>query len=254
MEMMLGGAVLVGGLMLVLWLLHFPLKNAAVVDVGWTFGLMLLALYYAWKGTGWPVRSWLCAAMVSLWALRLGGHLFLTRVWGAEEEGRYKQLRKDWERNVGLKFLAFFLAQGLLDVLLSLPFLLICLNPEPRIHALEMAGAALWLTGLLGEATADGQLAAFKREGQGGVCQRGLWSYSRHPNYFFEIVTWVGFGTFALASPHGWLGMLSPLLIAYFILRVTGIPATEQQALRSKGEAYRRYQETTSPLIPWFKK
>lgn len=247
--------MLVGCLMLLLWLLHLPLKNAAIVDVGWTFGLMLLGLYYAWQGPGWAPRSWLCAAMVSLWALRLGIHLFLSRVWGAEEEGRYQQLRKEWKTNVPLKFLAFFLAQGLLDVLLSLPFLLVCLNPAAGFSGPELFGAALWMVGLVGEALADAQLSGFKKDpsNRGQVCQLGLWNYSRHPNYFFEITTWVGFGLFALASPHGWLGLLSPMLIAYFILRVTGIPATEQQALRSKGEAYRRYQQTTSALVPWFK-
>lgn len=239
--------------MLLLWLLHFPLRNAAIVDVGWTFGLMLLAGYYAVRGPGWPVRNALCCAMVSVWALRLGLHLFLTRIWGAEEEGRYKQLRKEWKSWIGLKFLGFFLAQGVLDVVLSLPFLLVCLNRSRGFGGLEVAGVALWFAGVVGEATADAQLAAFKREGRRGVCQRGLWNYSRHPNYFFEIVTWMGFGLFALASPLGWLGLLSPALIAFFILRVTGIPATEQQALRSKGEEYRRYQETTSVLVPWFK-
>ncbi len=254
-SLILGGTALVVGLMLVLWLLHFPLRNAAIVDVGWTLSLMVLAIFYAVRGPGWEPRNLLMAVMVSLWALRLGGHLFLTRVWGAEEEGRYKQLRKEWKTWIGLKFLAFFLAQGVLDVVLSLPFLLVCLDPTPGFTGLQVAAVFLWLLGLVGEGTADAQLAAFKREAaHGSVCQRGLWNYSRHPNYFFEILTWMGFGLFALPAPHGWMGLLSPVLIAYFILRVTGIPATEQQALRSKGEAYRRYQETTSVLVPWFKR
>lgn len=252
--LILGGSALVAGLMVLLWVVHFPLKNAAVVDVGWTLSLMLLAVYYASRGPGWPPRNAVLAAMVSLWALRLGLHLFLGRVWGASEEGRYRQLRKEWKTFLGLKFLAFFLAQGLLDVLLSLPFLLVCLDRAPGVTGVHLAAVAIWLVGVVGEATADAQLAAFKRHAsQGEVCERGLWNYSRHPNYFFEILTWVGFGLFALPSPLGWMGLLSPLLIAFFILRVTGIPATEQQALRSKGEAYRRYQETTSRLIPWFK-
>lgn len=250
------GTALVLAFMTFLWLLHFPLRNAAIVDVGWTFSLMLLATFYALNGPGWPTRSFLLAAMVAIWALRLGGHLFLARIWGREEEGRYRQLRVEWKDHLALKFLAFFLAQGVLDVVLSLPFLLVCLNASPGLSLYELAGAALWLVGVVGEAVADAQLAGYKAAANrvGRVCQVGLWNYSRHPNYFFEIVTWLGFGLFAAGSPMGWLGMLSPLLIGYFILRVTGIPATEQQALRSKGEEYRRYQETTSVLVPWFKR
>jgi steroid 5-alpha reductase family enzyme len=109
---------------------------------------------------------------------------------------------------------------------------------------------------LIGEAVADAQLAAFKRtpHAPGEVCQRGLWNYSRHPNYFFEWLIWVAWALFALASPYGWLAVACPLLMFYFLFRVTGIPATEAQALRSKGEAYRAYQRSTSAFVPWFKK
>jgi steroid 5-alpha reductase family enzyme len=146
--------------------------------------------------------------------------------------------------------------QALLDVVLSLPFLLAARNPNPGLSPVEWAGAALWTLAFAGELTADAQLSAFKsRPGnKGRTCQAGLWRFSRHPNYFFEWVVWMSFALFALASPHGWLGFLSPALILYFLLRVTGIPATEEQALRSRGEEYRRYRQTTSAFIPWFRK
>jgi steroid 5-alpha reductase family enzyme len=86
------------------------------------------------------------------------------------------------------------------------------------------------------------------------VCQAGLWNYSRHPNYFFEALLWCGFALAALSSPWGWVCLLCPLLMLYFLLRVTGIPLTEEYALKSKGDAYREYQRTTSALVPWFKK
>ena len=105
-----------------------------------------------------------------------------------------------------------------------------------------------------GEITADAQLSRFKSNpaNRGKLCDVGLWRYSRHPNYFFESVIWLAYALFALSSPWGWVGLASPALILYFLLKVTGIPATEAQALRTKGEAYRRYQETTSVFIPWF--
>jgi steroid 5-alpha reductase family enzyme len=249
------GGALVGAMMFALWLLHLRLGNASVVDPGWAYGLAIVAASYALLGPGYPPRRWLVAAMAAIWGLRLGTYLLL-RIIGQPEEGRYQQLRREWGRNIALKFLIFFEFQAVLDVFLSLPFLLAVLNPEPALHLLEYAGALLWLVALIGETIADAQLAAFKRDpaSHGQVCQRGLWNYSRHPNYFFEWLIWVAWALFALASPYGWFSVACPALMLYFLFRVTGIPATESQALRSKGDAYRRYQLSTSAFVPWFKK
>ena len=119
---------------------------------------------------------------------------------------------------------------------------------------MEWAAAVLWLLALAGESLADRQLATFKRDPAkvGRVCDVGLWRYSRHPNYFFEWLVWVAYALFALPAAWGWLSVLSPLLILCLLLRVTGIPLNEAQAVRSKGDAYRRYQAATSAFIPWF--
>jgi steroid 5-alpha reductase family enzyme len=166
------------------------------------------------------------------------------------------QLRREWGGNLPLKFLVFFQAQALLAMVLSAPFLLAALNPEARLSGFEYAGAALWAVAFVGELTADWQLARFKSDpaSRGRTCRVGLWRYSRHPNYFFEWLIWVGFATFAMGSPYGWAGLVSPLLMLFFLFRVTGIPATEAQALRSRGEDYRRYQRTTSAFVPWLRK
>src|SRR6478736_1557972 len=127
--------------------------------------------------------------MFAAHGLRLGWHLG-KRIIGEPEEGRYQQLRQDWggSGRLDLKFLGFFEFQAVLNVFLTLPMLVACFNDTPRLHALEVAGGALFLVALVGESTADAQLAAFKRNpaNQGGVCDGGLWRYSRHPNYFFE--------------------------------------------------------------------
>lgn len=255
LHLVLPGAALVTAMMFVLWLIHIRIANASIVDPGWAFGLPLLAVTYAVLGPGYLWRQWLLAAMAVLWGTRLGLHLAF-RIWGQPEEGRYQELRRQWKTNLALKFFVFFEFQALLDVFLSLPFLFAALNPKPQLSPLEYAGFALWLVAVIGEAVADAQLAAFKRDpaSHGQVCQRGLWHYSRHPNYFFEWLVWVAWALYALASPHGWLAVLCPLLMFYFLFRVTGIPATEAQALRSKGEAYQRYQQTTSAFVPWFRK
>lgn len=252
----LEGTAAVALLMLILWLIHLPMKNAAIVDAGWAGGLVLLAVLYAAQGRGYTVRAWLIAAMVSIWGLRLALYLLLTRVIGHPEEGRYRELRRQWKTGIPLKFLAFFEFQAVLCAVLSAPFLLSAIDTSPVLSPLNYAGVALWVIAIAGEATADRQLSRFKANPANGgrVCNVGLWNYSRHPNYFFESLIWLAYAIFALASPWGWIGLLSPVLILYFLLKVTGIPATEAQALRSKGEAYRRYCQTTSMFIPWFRK
>jgi steroid 5-alpha reductase family enzyme len=238
-----------------LYLLARRLENYGIVDVAWSYAFAPVAAFYALAAPGDPVRRALLAALVIPWSLRLGTHL-ARRVASHHpvEDARYGQLRRDWAGNFAPKMFGFFQLQAVSVVLLALPFLLTARNPAPGLHWLEFAGAALWLAALAGESIADAQLAAFKREPahRGRVCDVGLWRWSRHPNYFFEWLVWVGFAVFAAASPLGWLGLVSPALILWLLLRVTGIPLTEEQLLRSRGDAYRRYQRTTSPFVPWF--
>lgn len=252
LPLLLTGLALVCGLMFVLWLIHFPIRNAAIVDVGWGTALATLATTYAVMGHGLAERRWLLAATVIVYGLRLSLYLFTTRIWGHPEEGRYVELRREWAPNAALRFLIFYEFQALMAALLSLPFLAAALNPAPAIHALEWAALALWIVAKLGESLADWQLHRFKSraENKGSVCDEGLWRYSRHPNYFFEWLIWVAWALYGAASPGGWMGWLSPALMLYFLFRVTGIPATEAQALRTKGEAYRRYQARTSAFVP----
>jgi steroid 5-alpha reductase family enzyme len=245
----------VAALMLMLWLISLKTKNAAIVDVGWTLGLFTCAVMYAIFGGGRPLRKAMFLVMVGGWALRLGGYLFFTRIWKQPEEGRYQQIRKNWKVNINLKFFFFFEFQGLLDAVLSLPFLFAAVNARANISMVEYLGFLLWAGAMAGEAVADAQLNAFKRNpaNKGRTCRVGLWNYSRHPNYFFEWFIWVSWLIFALGSPHGWMAALCPALMLLFLFKVTGIPATEAQALRSRGEDYRQYQQTTSVFVPWFR-
>ena len=237
--------------MTALWLLGIRNRNFSYVDIGWSANFTLLAVMYATLAEGWQTRKWVIAAMFSLWSLRLAGHL-AKRIVGEPEEGRYQELRRNWANNLNPMFFGFFQLQALLNVVLALPMLIACLNPEPELHILEVVGVAIWLMGLLGESIADGQLAAFKRDAsnRGKVCDVGLWRYSRHPNYFFEWTIWIGYAVFALASPWGWLALSMPALMLHFLINVTGVKATEEQALRSKGELYREYQRRTSMFVP----
>jgi steroid 5-alpha reductase family enzyme len=250
------GAIIVTVMMFLLWITHILIRNAAIVDVGWAAGLGLLAIYYACAAPGLTPRRVLIAAMAAIWSFRLASYLLFARVIRHPEEGRYVQLRQAWKTNLPLRFFFFFQFQAILDLVLSLPFLLACLNTRAALGIFEYIGAAIWFFGILGEATADAQLDAFKKNpaNKGKTCRAGLWNYSRHPNYFFEWTIWVGYAVFCLAAAWGWLGLISPALILYFLLGLTGIPATEAQALRSRGDEYREYQRTTSAFIPWFPK
>lgn len=191
------------------------------------------------------------AIIGGLWSWRLVAHL-AQRVASEPEDGRYQELRERWGGNTRLKFLFFFLFQGVIDVVLSVPFLAAALNRHPVVGAFEIAGLALWVIALGGESVADRQLRAFKANpaNKGRVCQAGWWHYSRHPNYFFEWLVWCAFFVFALGSPWGWLAIICPVVMLYLLLRVTGIPATEKHAVRSRGEEYREYQRTTSAFVP----
>lgn len=241
-------------LMSLTWLVYLRLDRADIVDISWAFGLGTLALIYAYVADGWWVRRLLIGGMAAFWGFRLALHL-LIRIRSHSEDGRYMQMRAEWKDSLPRRFFVFFQFQAILNAVLGTPFILVAVHQTPSLDSLEIAGIAIWFIALVGESVADHQLKKFKSNdmNRGKVCEVGLWKYSRHPNYFFEWLIWVSFFVFASGSPWGWVSVICPLLMLYFLLRVTGIPMTEAQSIRTRGEAYRRYQETTSMFIPWFK-
>ncbi len=248
------GAVVAFVLFALTWLLSLKLNNFSFVDVTWSYCLAVIAPIYALLGGGFTQRRIIAVTMAVLWSVRLGTYLFFrVKRHHPHEDVRYVVLREKWQGSLAKSFFFFFQAQALLIVLLAVPMLLACLNPAPQLSIIEMVGAVVWLIGICGEALSDAQMQKFKSEpaSKGRVCQVGLWRYSRHPNYFFESVVWWGFWLFACGSPWGWITVYAPVLILYFLLRVTGIPLTEETSVKSKGDAYREYQRTTSAFVPW---
>jgi steroid 5-alpha reductase family enzyme len=233
------------------------IDNYSIVDVAWSYAFGALTFFAALAGQGWSGRRLFIAVLVTVWSCRLGTHLAVRIMrHHPEEDGRYRQLRQDWAAGFAGKMFGFFQVQAVSVLVLGFGFLLVCANPTAAFNPWEIAGGVLWAIALGGEALADAQLAAFKRrpENKGAVCDVGLWRYSRHPNYFFEWLVWVAYFVFALGSPYGWCAIVGPVSILWLLLRVTGIPMTEEQSLRSRGDAYRRYQRTTSAFVPWFPK
>jgi steroid 5-alpha reductase family enzyme len=239
-------------LQLILWLVSLRTRNAGIVDVGWAGAFTICAaIFVAMRGA--PLEQ--CgplAIMVAAWSLRLTFYLIARGAAGARsEEGRYAELRKRWSPNADRAFFVFFQAQALLVGVLCIAIVLPFVAPADGA-AFRVAGAAVFAIALAGEATADAQLRAFKRDpaNKGKVCDVGLWSWSRHPNYFFECCIWIAYAIYALPCAYAYLAWLGPAIIIGSIFGVTGISPTENQALRSKGDAYRAYQARVSRFIP----
>jgi steroid 5-alpha reductase family enzyme len=252
--LLLVGWLVMAAVMTVLWLVQRARRDAGIVDVGWAAGLGLLAVLYAILAPGAPFRRLLVGVLAGAWSLRLASYILTNRVLGGPEDGRYQTLRSKWGERAQSRFFLFFQAQALVDVVFSIPYLVAMSNPRPGLGIWGVAGFLIWLVAVLGEALADRQLAVFRADSVnlGKVCRVGLWRASRHPNYFFEWLHWWSYVLLAVGS-HWWvMTLVGPALMFFFLFKVTGIPATEAQALASRGEDYRDYQRTTSAFVPWF--
>lgn len=242
------------GFMFLLWIVYVFKQNMSIMDIGWCTSFILSTLVYFALGDGYFWRRLLVLLIVSIWALRLAAYLI--QRFHFQDDLRYQQLVKSWNpQHIRLKVLALFLLQGFLVIILSLPFALMSRNILPFFSTGEIFGLLIWMGGVLGESIADEQLLHFKQDPThaGKVLDKGLWRYSRHPNYFFEWVIWIAYFVMAISSPGGWLAILSPMIMLYFLLAVSGVPMAEQEALQTKGEAYRTYQRHTSSFFPWFR-
>ena len=229
-------------------------NNAGIVDVLWSVGLGLAALWMALTGHGALLPRITLALLAGVWAGRLALHLW-HRVRHEAEDGRYRHMRAHWQGSQS-KFFGFFQAQAWLVLLFALPFIAVADNPVAGATGWWWLGVTIWFASVIGEGIADRQLARFRDDPahRGKTCREGLWRYSRHPNYFFEWLHWFAYVALAFGSPHVWLAWLGPVVMLVFLRWVSGIPFTEAQALRSRGDDYRDYQQRTSILIPWFPK
>lgn len=233
------------------WLLQRRTGDAGIVDVFWTYGVGAAGMVYCGLADGNPSRRMLVAVLVGVWSLRLGTHV-LMRVLRMPEDGRYTSLKEQWGPRASSKLAVFYQYQAFGVVLFSIPMFVAAANDKP-LGLADGVAIAIWLVAAVGEGVADLQLTRFRRNPahRGRVCDRGLWRYSRHPNYFFEWLHWWAYVAAAWYLPWGPLSLIGPVAMYYFIVYVTGIPPTERQALKSRGEAYRRYQAETSAFIPW---
>jgi len=229
-----------------LWLRQVRTRNATSVDAAWALTIGLLVGAYALTSEAPISLRLLVAGFAGAWSLRLAWHLFFHRVLKeATEDGRYAAMRESWGKRAQIGMLATYQIQAGLAVLFSLPaWGVLQHGPSPG-----PIPVVIFLIALGGESLADNQLARWRSDptNRGKTCRAGLWKYSRHPNYFFEWLGWWAYVALAPASLLAWMG---PPLMLLFLFRLTGIPWTENQALKSRGDDYRRYQENVSVFIP----
>lgn len=258
-EMLGFSFVFVFMIMSFMWLFYAFFRKSSLIDIGRALCFFAIAIIYLILGEGYWLRKFFMMSMVILWAGRLT--YFLTfRLIHKHFINHYAVIEKKMVSSskisggsLGIFYLIFIL-QGLLTIVLSLPFIIVSQNLSSHLTSWEAMGAGVWIIALCGEILSDRQLLNFHADPdhKNQVLRTGFWKYSRHPNYFFEWCIWIGYALFAMGSPWGWISWLAPILMLYLLIYVTGIPLNEASALSSKGNAYRDYQRKTSPFIPWF--
>lgn len=248
------GAALILGFMTVLWIASLILKNTSIVDIFWGPGFIFTCwIYFSLTPGGLPVRKWLVGVLVTIWGLRLGTYI-LWRNRGKGEDFRYRKWREKagsgwWWRS----YFKVFLLQGILMWIVSSPLLAAQIRFTPAgLKILDFMAVPVWAFGFFFEAAGDLQMARFKADpvNKGQVMDRGVWRYTRHPNYFGDATQWWGYYLIAAASGGFWT-IFSPLIMTVLLVRVSGAALLEKTLKETKPE-YREYIESTSGFIPWF--
>jgi steroid 5-alpha reductase family enzyme len=255
-EILLINLMTVVGMMIIGWIVSLIYRNVTVVDSLWGLGFVLIAWITLILSDGYAARRVLIAVMVTFWGLRLS--LYLSwRNWGKGEDPRYGL----WRKESGEKFwivslFKVFILQAVVMWCISLAPQFGQMSPSPKhLTWLDSVGACVWAAGFLFESIGDWQLARFKSnpENKGNVMDRGLWAYSRHPNYFGEFLVWWGLFFVALAAPGSWWTVISPVIVTVVLLKMTGIPLTEK-TITSTRPGYQEYVRRTNAFFPWFPK
>lgn len=252
---LIGGGV-VFCLMFLLWLISLLLKNSSIVDIFWGAGFVISAwLYFFITPDGFTMHKLLLLILVTIWGLRLTIHVMI-RNWRKPEDFRYQKWRQESGKIWWIKSLfQVFLLQGLLMWIISSPLLAAqYYRKNPQFTWLDGLALLFWIIGILFEALGDAQLAKFRANpaNRGKLLNTGVWHYTRHPNYFGDSTQWWAFYLLALAA-GGWWTIFSPVLMTFFLIRVSGVALLEKTLSNTKPR-YREYMESTSAFIPWFPK
>ena len=235
-------------------------KDNSVADIAWGLGFVLVAgATFLFRRTS-LVPPLLVTSLVAVWGLRLAWHIF-RRNRAKGEDPRYAAWREKWGRTFFWRsYLQVFLLQGFFMLVIALPVVLVNTHRWVRPPGAGMrdffawTGALVWAGGFFFEAVGDAQLARFKKDpaNKGRIMDRGLWKYTRHPNYFGESLMWWGIFLVALEVPGGWATVVSPVLITFLLAKVSGVPLIEKRY--AGNAAFQDYARRTSAFVPWFPK
>jgi len=252
-SVLLAAAAAVVVLMLGTWLLSLVWHDASIVDPVWPLGFVVIAWVtrVVASGHGLPARQWIIVAMTTIWGLRLSGYL-AWRKHGAPEDPRYQAMRRHWgDRFPLMSLLTVFALQGVLMWIVSLPVQLGQVRDTPDLGVLAFVGIALWLVGVTFETVGDAQLARFKADpaSAGQVMDRGLWRYTRHPNYFGDTCVWWGIALVAAETGIGAIGIVGAVVMTVLLVRVSGVPMLER-SMAKRRPGYTEYVARTSAFIP----
>ena len=222
------------------------------VDTIWTFatGLVGAGAALALPREGSAPRAWLVATLALIWALRLGLALMLRTLKGGEDP-RYLALRQAWGTREAWRLFWFLQIQAAASVALVSAMLAAAQNNAPFVSLGDTLGVLAFGLGVAGAGLADAQMARFRASQSGGVCQIGLWRYSRHPNYFFEWIAWLAYPLIAIGGEFAPLALIAPGLIYWLLVHVSGIPPLEEHMLKSRGAAFAEYVKRTNAFFPW---
>lgn len=250
-DALLYSAIAIAVVMVSTWIVSVIVKNASIVDIVWGLGFVVVSWVLVLTVDGDRGRQFLLAILVSLWGLRLSGYLF-RRNHGKGEDWRYVAMRKRWGSRFPLvSLVTVFCLQGVVMWLVSLPVQIGNGDATPGVGPLAVVGIALWMVGIVFEAVGDAQLAKFKSnsDNAGKVMDRGLWSLTRHPNYFGDSVVWWGIAVVAAESGQGVIGFVGPIVMTFFLTRVSGVPMLERSMAKRK-PGYAEYMRRTSSFFP----
>jgi steroid 5-alpha reductase family enzyme len=238
-----------------LWfLISLIKKRNDVADVAWGLGFVLLAWTSFFLSGSSGARGVLAGILVSIWGLRLAWHIH-ARHRGKPEDFRYMAWRREWGKwFYARSYAQVYLLQGALLFIVALPVVTINRNTGGTFGLFDGIGACVWLFGFLFESVGDAELARFAKDplNRGKILQSGLWRYTRHPNYFGEVVQWWGIWLMAVAVPGDWFSIVGPLTITFLILKVSGIPMLEKKM--AENPDFAEYKSKTSVFLPRFPK
>ncbi len=229
-------------------------RDNSIADIAWGFGFVIVAWATLWIVGSFYPRQIMACSLILIWGSRLSIRIFFRNL-GKPEDPRYRKWREEWGRFfIFRSYLQVFILQGVILLVNISPVLIINTTSDGNLILLDALGLLVWLTGFFFESVGDYQLDLFLKEpkNRGNIMDRGLWYYTRHPNYFGEITMWWGIYIIALSVPYGWIGFVGPMTITLMIVFVSGIPMTER--LMEKTPGFEEYRRRTSVLIPWFPK